>query len=63
MRKDWHRWTPTQYFNVFRRKSRQVIIMDLIDAVVEGDDRPYFTCEHEEHLLVAVTHTHFFKSI
>ena len=32
--------------------------MDLIDAVVEGDDRPYFTCEHEEHLLVAVTHTH-----
>ena len=26
--------------------------MDLLDTVVEDDDRSYFTCGHEEHLLL-----------
>ena len=31
--------------------------MDLIDTVVEGDDRPYFTWGHGEHLLVPFIYT------
>ena len=26
--------------------------MDLIGAVLEGDDKSYFTCEYKEHLLL-----------
>ena len=26
--------------------------MDFIDTDLEGNDRSYFTCEHEEHLLL-----------
>ena len=48
------RWTPTQHFNVPWRKSGQVIIMDLIDTVLKGDDRSYFTFGHGEHLLLPV---------
>ena len=28
--------------------------MDFIDTVLEGDDRSYFTCGHEEDLLLRV---------
>ena len=28
--------------------------MDFIDTVLEGDNRSYFTFEHEEHLLLPV---------
>ena len=32
--------------------------MDLLDTVVEDDDRSYFTCGHEEHLLrLYIDHT------
>ena len=61
--KEWPRWTPTQYFNVSRRKSRHIIIMDLLDRVVEGDDRPYLTCGHREHLLVPVIWTYIYLRV
>ena len=44
----WPRWTPTQYFNVSRKKSRQVIIMDFIETAIEGNNKSYFTCGRGE---------------
>ena len=32
--------------------------MDLIDIVVESNDRSYFTCGHEKHLLLHVIYTY-----
>ena len=41
-------------------KSRQVITINLIDTVLEGDHRSYFTCGYEEHLLLPVIYTYIY---
>ena len=28
--------------------------MDLIDTILDGDDKSYFTCGHGEHLLLPI---------
>ena len=63
MRSDWPVWAPAQYFNLSRRKFWQVIIMDLRDTVVEGDDGPDFTCGHGEHLLVPIIYRYIYLRI
>ena len=39
------------------------ITMDFIDTVLEGDDRSYFTCRHEEHLLLPAIYTYIHLSV
>ena len=35
----------------------EVIILDLIDTVLQDDDRSFFTCGHEEHLSLPIIYT------